>query len=139
MRAIVLDTNCLISFVSDRNPAQQEKVAVLFNKARGLRLLLVCHHHVVSEFVYVLTSIYGVSAKKVRQMVAELVAMPGVTYTSDVDMRMLLSLWPEKIPDYGDAVLAAYCKKTKGTRVATFDKKFRRALARTGGSVFALE
>lgn len=64
--------------------------------------------------------------------------MPGVTYTSDVDMQTLLSLWAKSIPDYGDAVLAAYCKKTKGTHIATFDKKFNNALTRVGLTVTML-
>lgn len=138
MRKIIIDTNCLISFVSDRNPDQQEKIASLFNKSRRLQNMVICHHHVVSEFVYVLSSVYSLKAENVQQMVADLISMPGVTYTSDVDMQVLLSLWPESIPDYGDAVLAAYCKKTKGTQIATFDKKFNNALIRVGVSTQAL-
>ncbi len=138
MRKIIIDTNCLISFVSDRNAAQQEKIAALLNKSRRLKNMVICHHHVVSEFVYVLTSVYSLKAENVQQMVADLISMPGVTYTSDVDMQALLSLWPESIPDYGDAVLAACCKKTKGAQIATFDKKFNNALIRIGVSAQAL-
>ena len=138
MKKIVVDTNCLISFVSDRNPSQQEKVAALFNKSRRLKKIIVCHHHVVSEFVYVLTSVYSLKADKVHQMVADLISMPGTMYTSDVDMQTLLSLWPESISDYGDAVLAAYCKNTQGTQIATFDKKFTNALARVGVTIHEL-
>ncbi len=132
MKKIIIDTNCLISFVSDRNPDQQEKIATLFDNARRLKKLIVCHHHVLSEFVFVLTSVYSVKAKNVQKMLTDLVAMPGISYTSDVDIQTLLSLWPENIPDYGDAVIAAYCKKTKGTKIATFDKKFNNALIRVG-------
>lgn len=132
MKKIIIDANCLISFVSDRNPDQQEKVAALFNKSRRLKNMVICHHHVVSEFVYVLTSVYSLKAENVQQMVAALISMPGVIYTSDVDMKALLSLWPKNIPDYSDAVLAAYCKTTKGTQIATFDKKFNTALIRVG-------
>ena len=132
MKKIIIDTNCLISFVSDRNPGQQEKVASLFNKARRLKKIIVCHHHVVSEFVYVLTSVYSLKKENVQQMVTDLIAMPGVTFTSDVDMKTILSLWPENIPDYGDAVLAAYCKQVKGSQIATFDKKFKSALTGVG-------
>jgi hypothetical protein len=53
-------------------------------------------------------------------------------------MRALLSLWPESIPDYGDAVLAAYCKKTMGTQNATFDKKFNNSLIRAEARVQGL-
>ncbi len=132
MKKIIIDTNCLISFVSNRNQAQQEKIATLFDNARRLKKLIVCHHHVLSEFVFVLTSVYSLKAVNVQKMLADLVTMPGISYTSDVDIQTLLSLWPESIPDYGDAVIAAYCKKTKGTKIATFDKKFNKALTRAG-------
>ena len=138
MKKIVIDTNCLISFVSDRNPDQQERIASLFDKARRLKKMIVCHHHVVSEFVYVLTTVYSLKVGNVQQMVTDLISMPGVTYTSDVDIRTLLLLWPESIPDYGDAVLAAYCKKTKGTQIATFDRKFNNALNKVGLTVQVL-
>lgn len=138
MKKIIIDTNCLISFVSDRNIEQQEKIADLFLKSKQLKKRVLCHHHVISEFVYVLTSVYSLQAGKVQQMVADLVSMPGVTYTSDVNMPTLLSLWPERIPDYGDAVLAAYCKKTKGTNIATFDTKFHNALLKIGLPVLTL-
>ncbi len=138
MKKIIIDTNCLISFVSDRNADQQKKTADLFNKTKQLKRKIICHHHVISEFIYVLTSVYSLKADNVQQMVTDLITMPGVTYSSDVDMRMLLSLWPKSIPDYGDAVLASYCKKTKGTCIATFDKKFLNALNKISLPIFVL-
>jgi len=132
MNKIILDTNCLISFVSDRNPSQQEEISLLFSQARSLKKSLICHHHVISEFVYVLTNVYALEPKDVQKMIAELISMPGITYTSEVDIKMLLSLWPERIPDYGDAVIAAYCKKSKGSCIASFDKKFINALIKIG-------
>jgi len=38
MKKIILDTNCLISSVSDRNTNQQEKIAALFNKTNADKL-----------------------------------------------------------------------------------------------------
>lgn len=65
MRKIVIDTNCLIPLVSDRSPGQQEKIDAIFNEARRLNKMIVCHHHVISEFVYVLTSVYSLKAENV--------------------------------------------------------------------------
>ena len=132
MRKVMIDTSCLISFISDRNLDQQMRIASLFNEARRLKKMIVCHHHVVGEFVYVLTSVYSLKSKIVQQMVADLISMPGIMFTSDVDMQTILSFWPEHIPDYGDAILAAYCKQTKGTKIASFDKKFNDTLNRIG-------
>ena len=130
MKKVIIDTNCLLSFISDRNPDQQEKIASLFNRAKQLKKMIVCHHHVISEFVYILTSVYSLKSATVRQMVADLISMPGIIISSDVDIQTVLSFWPEHIPDYGDAVLAAYCKQTKGTKIASFDKKFNNALTK---------
>jgi hypothetical protein len=85
-----------------------------------------------------LINVYGLKAERIHKMVADLIAMPGVVYTSDLDMKALLSLWPEVFPDYGDAVLAAYCLKTKGTIIATFDRRFGNALVRTGINQYGL-
>jgi predicted nucleic acid-binding protein len=51
---------------------------------------------------------------------------------SEVNVQTVLSLWPAVISDYGDAVIAAYSKNNKGTAVATFDKKFNKAMNRAG-------
>ncbi|MCI5210277.1 MAG: type II toxin-antitoxin system VapC family toxin, partial [Candidatus Electrothrix sp. ATG2] len=56
MKKILIDTNCLMSFVTDRNPTQQEKAYTLFQKAARLEMLILCHQHVLSEFVFVLNS-----------------------------------------------------------------------------------
>ncbi len=132
MNTTILDTNCLISFVSDRNPGQQEKIADLLDKAGRLQSVLIIHHHVISEFVYVLTGVYGLDAEETRQMIVDLIAMPGVLTPSEIDVQRLLALWPAHIPDYGDAVLAAFCQQTRGASIVTFDRKFNRVLRKAG-------
>lgn len=134
MKKVIIDTNCLISFVTDRNPTQQKIIATLFDYAQHQKIQIVCHHHVVSEFVYVLTSVYSLPKEKVQKMIADLVDMPACMYTSDVDIQTVFSLWPSHVPDYGDAILAAYCKKT-GVSLATFDTKFKKALTTVGITV----
>lgn len=132
MNKIIIDTNCLLSFVTDRNQEQQEKIAKLFHQAGQLKVLLICHHHVLSEFVFVMSSVYSTEPEKIHSIIADLVVMPGLIPVTEVNVKTILSLWPAVIPDYGDAVIAAYCKDTKGTVVATFDKKFRKAMKKAG-------
>ena len=138
MKKVIIDTNCLLSFVSDRNLQQQEKISRLFKEAGRLNKLLLCHHHVLSEFVFVLHSIYSKDPDDINNMVSDLIAMPGVMPVTDVDMPTLLSLWPVVISDYGDAVIAAYCRKTKGTAIATFDRKFNKALSKANIPIYEL-
>jgi predicted nucleic-acid-binding protein len=138
MKKIIIDTNCLISFVTDRNVQQQKKISRLFHEAGQLRKLIVCHHHVLSEFVYVLRSVYSVEPDRIHSMITDLIIMPGIEHVSEVGIQTVLSLWPEQISDYGDAVLAAYCKDTKSTAVATFDLTFKKAMKKAKITIYPL-
>ena len=52
MKKRVIDTNALISFVTDRNPDQQEKAAAIFEDAARLKATILCPQNVLTEFVY---------------------------------------------------------------------------------------
>mgnify|MGYP001142137897 CR=1 FL=1 len=39
MKTYIIDTNALLSFVTDRNPKQQEKISLLFEQAGVLQPL----------------------------------------------------------------------------------------------------
>jgi len=132
MKKIILDTNVLISFVTSRNPEQQEKADRIFTEAVELKQLLICHQEVLSEFVYVLQSVYKVGKESIHDILVDLVHMPGLEVVSETDFKLVLKLWPEYIADYGDSVLAALCKGTKNGSVATFDRKFVKELVALG-------
>ena len=50
MTSYIIDTNALLSFVTDRNLKQQEIVSELFERAASLECNILCHQHVVTEF-----------------------------------------------------------------------------------------
>ncbi|HGG58866.1 MAG TPA: type II toxin-antitoxin system VapC family toxin [Gammaproteobacteria bacterium] len=136
MKKVVIDTNGLISFLTDRNPEQQEKIASLLNDAAELRVAVLIHHHVLSEFVYVLDSIYGISKTSINAMINDLAEMPGIEFISELDVATLLSLWPESVSDYGDAVLVSASLAVKGSVIATFDKNLKKSLNRLNINIF---
>ena len=125
MRKCIIDTNALISFVTDRNPAQQEKIAELFEDAVRLKVKVLCPQNVLTEFIYVMDSVYGIRKTEIRDIVKDFINLPGVEIVHRINLITLFDFWPEKVPDYGDAIIAALCKDTKGSSVATFDRKFR--------------
>ena len=49
-----------------------------------------------------------------------------------VDFEALLEFWPDKIADFGDAIIAVVCKAKRGAKVVTFDEKFIHALQIAG-------
>jgi len=128
LNSLVLDTNALVSFVTDRNPVQQEKIAVLLERAAHAEVRLLCPQNVLTEFVYVMERVYRVAPKRIAEMLADLIDLPGVEIVDGLDYRRLLALWPARIPEYGDAVVAAVCQAHKGSSVVTFDQKLAAAL-----------
>ena len=128
MKQYLIDTNALISFVTDRNPAQQEPVAGLFEQAARARLTVLCPQNVLLEFAYVMDKAYRQPKPLVRQMLIDFIALPGVTVVNDVDFAEVLDLWPEPVADLGDALVVATARGVKRVEVVTFDKDFIRAI-----------
>lgn len=135
MKKIILDTNVLISFLTDRNLAQQEKAEEIFAQAAALRTEILCQQEVISEFVYVMNSVYQVSKSEIRSMLLDFADMPGIEIVSGLDLAVVSQLWPAQISDYGDAVIASLCKKTRDSAVATFDRKLIKELTAAGLAV----
>ena len=124
MKRYVIDTNALISFVTDRNPGQQQKVAPLFESAAHLKVAILCHQHVLTEFIYVMDRVYGVPKDEINRMIGDLIVMPGIEAVHEFDFKTVLSCWPDPLPDFGDAVIASVSKTIKGSAIVTFDRKF---------------
>ena len=136
MKKFLIDTNALISFVTDRNPAQQEAVAPLFIAASRLKCSLICHQFVLTEFVFVMDKVYETPKETINAMLRDFIVMPGVELYQETDFSVLLSLWPSSITDFGDALIAAAGKAVKGATIVTFDGKFKSALKQLGLEVY---
>lgn len=124
MKKYIIDTNALISFVTDRNPDQQQKIAPLFESATHLKALILCHQYVLTEFIHVMDRVYHVPKDEIGRMVADFVDMPGIEIIHEIDFKAVLSFWPDPISDFGDAVIASICKITRRSTIVTFDQKF---------------
>lgn len=128
MKRIIIDTNALISFVTARNTQQQSLVAPLFEGAAKVVTAIICPNNVLAEFAYVMNRIYGIPQKNVAVIIKDFIALPGVTVVYEFSYDHLFHIWPDRIPEYGDAVIAATALGRKGAVVATFDKKLAAAL-----------
>ena len=139
MNNYIIDTNAMISFVTDRNPAQQGKIANLLDSAARLKIKVLCPQNVLTEFVYVLDSVYRIGKAEIKDMIRDFIRLPGVEIVHYLNLNTLFTFWPEKVPDYGDAIIAALCKDTRGSSIATFDQKFKARLNRLDLAVYSFE
>ena len=113
MKKILIDTNALISFVTDRNLDQQKIVAELIHNAADHKINIIILDNVISELVYVLNTLYNIENKIISQMLKDLDKTTGILIEPYFEINNITDLWPEKIKDYGDAILASYSKKIK--------------------------
>ncbi len=128
MNSFLIDANCLISYVTDRNPAQTAKIAGIFEDASNLKCEIYIISNVITEFVYTLQTVYGQDPKFISKMLSDLLANPGIEYTHTYNIDLLFNLWLGKIKDYGDAVIASASVEL-GIPVITFDRDFSKQLS----------
>ncbi len=132
MKRIVLDTNVLVSFLTDRDAEQQAQAAALFEAAAQGEVEIVLHQMVVAEMVYVLGNLYQVETREIAAMVDDLLSSPGAKPVDELSWTLVLELWPDRVPDFADAVLAAVAREGRYDAVATFDRRFVRRLRKEG-------
>ena len=65
-------------------------------------------------------------------MIHDIMYTPGIKIINELPFEILLPLWPSKIPDFGDSVIASLALQYKGSIVATFDKPFFSLLKKLG-------
>ena len=135
MKTYIIDTDALLSFVTDRNPEQQEKVAEVFNRAARMKCVIRCHQHALTEFVYVQDKVYNHAKSSINQMIKDLISMPGIKIDHEIDFKVLLDYWPNSILDFGDAVVATQWKMNRQASVVTFDKRFVKELKKINAKV----
>ena len=129
---IGVDTNVVLSILIDRNAEQQSRAAELFGAAAAGDLYIMLHHVVINESVHVMKNIYEVKPASVAAILRDLLALPGVIAIDELAWSTVLSLWPRRIADFGDACLAAAAKSHAFDALATFDTGFRKRLRRQG-------
>ena len=129
MKSVVVDTNVVLSFVTDRDPRQQRAAARLFESAASGELRLVLPQVVLVEIVYVLENLYGRPAAEAAGVIRDLLSMPHVAAENEVAWRTVLALWPRRVKDFADGVLVAVAK-AGGHALASFDRRLTGSLRR---------
>jgi len=127
MKTYCVDTNALLSFLTDRNIEQQKTIGRYFERATDGELSIIIIENVVTELVYVMQSVYHTPKQTIRKILDSLEENPGISIDSHFDLKTLLRIWPEQIRDYGDALIVLYAIEKK-CEILTFDKKLINAL-----------
>jgi predicted nucleic-acid-binding protein len=116
MKRYLIDTNCLVSFVTDRNVNQQKLLTRYFEGASNFKYELIVLSNVITEFVYVLDKIYGVHEKIISAILYDLAQTPGFIIKNYFNLNSILY-----------AIIAS-CAKEEKLSIITFDHSFVKQL-----------
>ncbi|HEX7181659.1 MAG TPA: PIN domain-containing protein [Thermoanaerobaculia bacterium] len=136
MKKILVDTNVLLSFLTDRSAEQQEQATALFQQAAAGEHILVVHQMGLVEMVHVLLNFYRVNPEETAGALGDLLAMPGLQVINEIAWPLVLELWPRQIPTFVDAAHAAVARHADCDAVATFDGNLSKRLKRQGLTVY---
>lgn len=131
MEQILIDSNAVLSFLTDRDIQQKNSVLALTEKSLKGEIEIILHQHVISETIFTLLNVYQIGKETVVDVVGDLLGHPGVILENHLSWTEVFALCPKVIPDVGDAVVGAVARKGKYP-VFTFDKKFGKKLQSLG-------
>lgn len=129
MNRIILDTNCVLSYLKNRDQFQFDQMLILFEKISNLQLEATVIGHVISELVFVLSHIYSAEKRDIQNIVTGLLRNPGIHFEQGFYPKKIFEFWPDKIKDYGDAVIASAAFELK-LEIVTFDSSFHKNLSK---------
>jgi len=136
MRQILVDTNVLISYLTDREPEQQKKAEALFEQAAAGTLAIILHQVALIEMMHVLLNFYRMPREEAATILRDLLGMPGTRAPHALDWPTLFDLWPDKVPSFPDALIATAAAFGHFDAVATFDVPLARRLRRHGFKIY---
>jgi len=131
MERVLLDTNVVVSFLHRRSAQEQLLASRLFERASRGTLLPLLDQHVLGETVQVFQDVYSLAPGDIARIVKDLCLLPGLERVDRLRDRLLFDPWPDRMRDFGDAVVAA-AAMGEACLVDTFDRRFRNTLSRLG-------
>ncbi|MBU1110939.1 PIN domain-containing protein [Patescibacteria group bacterium] len=115
-----LDTNLLIRFFTQDNPAQADAVEKLLRKAAKDELLL--PDIIIAEIVWVLLSFYELEKEEVIEKLEGLFSLENVKMNRNT-LKRTIDLYRRYNISFTDAYLAAYTlEEEKSDQIYSFDR-----------------
>ena len=121
MKAI--DTNVLVRFLVNDDPAQADVVRKRFQQAEQQREAFFIPLLVVLETIWVLDSAYGISRQEAIEVLSELLMLPILEFENRTALQGVLSCAPNNPFDLADLLIAEVARLADCQSVLTFDKK----------------
>ncbi len=125
MKAI--DTNILVRFLVNDDPAQGQQVRQLFSGAERQRSTYFVPLLVVLESIWVLASAYQVGRNELIEVFSDLLLLPVLEFEQREAVQAMLQTAGNDPPDLPDLLIAKSALRNGCDGIVTFDKKAARS------------
>jgi predicted nucleic acid-binding protein len=127
MKAKVIDTNIVLSFLTRDQPEQAARCKALFTRLETGEEVAYLPEVAVSEVVWTLRSFYKWPPQRIRRFVEKVVTLKGVRLRERGKLLQALALFAEKNIDFSDALISAEMLARGYTGIYSYDRDFDKA------------
>lgn len=118
-----IDANVIVRYLVRDDDGMYAKAAAVFEEMDKGRLLLFCDPVILGEVVWVLSSCYKVSRKRMAEDLESLLAADGLIIPNKSRYMQALRLYAGPVPHFGDACLCAAAIEACDGKMLSLDRK----------------
>jgi predicted nucleic acid-binding protein len=122
----LIDTNVLIRYFAQDDPARAERGRLLLERIERGSERAALSHLGVFEVVFLLQKTYRVPRRQIRELMTSLLTTRNVDVPDRGDLLEALQLFEELNISYADAYNAVYMRRHGMTEIYSWDKEFDR-------------
>jgi uncharacterized protein len=120
---VVADTNLLVRYLTEDDPAKASAVAALLKKAGQGKIKILLPSVVAAELVWVLESFYNMPREQISELVYAILNTPGIDVQDEAIISAAAKLYGLTRIDFVDAWIIEFAKAKGVTKIHTFDTK----------------
>jgi predicted nucleic acid-binding protein len=126
MKAIFIDTNILLRYLTADDPEKFKRCKNLFKQALEKKIILLTSDMVIAELIWTLDSFYKVPKDEIIEKVTIIVNTPNLKIPNKKLLSEVLVLFSQENIDYIDAYNAVFMKNNSCAQIFSYDKDFDR-------------
>ena len=120
-----LDTNIIIRYLTQDDPAQSRKVNALMSRTEADNKSLFINSTVLCEVFWVLESVYDLNKTELLQTFEQLLTTGAFVFDDSQSLWAALTDYKSSKADISDCIIGRINKDRDCTSTLTFDRRFR--------------
>lgn len=120
----VIDANIILRFLVNDLPEQAERCAELLKRLETGMEQVLLPDLVLADIVWTLEKFYKLSKREIRDIMASILALKGLQFSSKAVAREAFQFYVEKNIDWTDAFVSSQMMSKKRKQIYSYDRDF---------------